>query len=112
MAASPLSTTFPPRLARSLTKFGRDIDIARKKRRLTVASLCERAGISAPLYARLVAGAPGTSIGAYAAVLFALGMGTPFDALMDAAGDDTGLLLEEERLPKRVRSPRKQSGAL
>lgn len=101
-----------PRIARSLVKLGRDIDVARKKRRLTIAALCERAGISAPLYARLVAGAPGTSVGAYAMVLFALGMGTPFDSLMDAAMDDAGLLLEEERLPRRVSSPRKRSGAL
>ncbi len=109
--ASPTSLP-PPRIARSLVKLGRDIDVARKKRRLTIAALCERAGISAPLYARLVAGAPGTSVGAYAMVLFALGMGTPFDSLMDAAMDDAGLLLEEERLPSRVSSPRKRSGAL
>jgi hypothetical protein len=109
--ASPTSL-LPPRIARSLLKLGRDIEVARKKRRLTISALCERAGISAPLYARLAAGAPGTSVGAYAMVLFALGMGTPFDSLMDAAKDDTGLLLEEERLPKRVRHPRNQSGAL
>ena len=102
----------PPLVARSLLKFGRDIDIARKKRRLTVAAVCERAGISPPLYQRLVAGAPGTSVGAYAMVLFALGMGTPLDTLMDAARDSTGLLLEEKRLPKRVRISRKLTGAL
>lgn len=102
----------PPRVARSLLKFGRDIDTARKKRRLTVAALCERAGISPPLYQRLVAGAPGTSVGAYAMVLFSLGMGTPLEALMDAARDDTGLMLDEERLPRRVRMLRKTASAL
>jgi len=109
---APQVSPLPPRIARSLVALGRDIDIARKKRRLTIAALCERAGISAPLYARMVAGAPGTSVGAYAMVLFALGMGTPFDGLMEVSKDDAGLLLEEERLPKRVRNPRKQSGAL
>jgi hypothetical protein len=39
-------------------------------------------------------------------------MGTPFDGLIDASKDDTGLLLEEERLPKRVRGPRNKAGAL
>jgi transcriptional regulator with XRE-family HTH domain len=112
MNAIQPASALPPRILRSLVKLGRDIEVARKKRRLTIAALCERAGISAPLYARLVAGAPGTSVGAYAMVLFALGMGTPFDAMMDPASDDTGLLLEEERLPKRVRNPRKQTGAL
>lgn len=106
------ASSLPPRITRSLKKLGRDVEVARKKRRLTIAALCERAGISAPLYSRLVAGAPGTSVGAYAMVLFALGMGTPLENLMDPAQDDTGLLLEEERLPKRVRNPRKQTGAL
>lgn len=112
MATPTSSTSLPPRIARSLKKLGRDIEIARKKRRLTIAALCERASISAPLYARLVAGAPGTSVGAYAMVLFALGMGTPFDDLVEPAKDDTGLLLDESRLPKRVRHPRNESGAL
>ena len=108
MSPSPL----PPRIARSLQKLGSDIEIARKKRRLTVAALCERAGISVPLYQRLVTGAPGTSVGAYAMVLFALGTGTPFDHLIDPAGDDTGLLLDEARLPQRVRMPRHAPAAL
>ena len=71
-----------------------------------MAALCERAGISLPLYQRLIRGAAGTSIGAYAMVLFALGQGTPFDSLLDISQDDTGLLLDTERLPQRVRTPR------
>lgn len=106
------SSTLPPRIARSLEKLGRDIDIARKKRRLTVAAVCERAGISVPLYQRLVQGAPGTSVGAYAMVFFALGLGTPLEKIADAAGDETGLGLDEQRLPKRVRAPRSKMGAL
>ena len=105
-----MSDALPPRLTRSLEKFGHDVEVARKKRHLTVAALCERAGISAALYRRLVAGAPGTSVGAYAMVLFALGMGTPFDNLIDAGTDDTGLLLDESRLPQRVRMSRKPLG--
>ena len=88
------------------------MDIARKKRRLTVAALCERAGISMPVYWRLVEGATGTSVGAYAMVLYALGLGTPLDTLLDAANDDTGLLLDEGRLPQRVRPARNKTGAL
>jgi transcriptional regulator with XRE-family HTH domain len=101
-----LKSDLPPRIARSLEKFGADVEIARKKRRLTMAALCERAGISVPLYQRLIRGAGGTSVGAYAMVLFALGRGTPFDTLLDMAQDDTGLLLEQERLPQRVRVAR------
>jgi hypothetical protein len=45
-------------------------------------------------------------------VLFALGLGTPFDAVLDVAKDDTGLLLDEARLPQRVRIGRRKTGAL
>jgi len=109
----PTASSLPlsPRIARTLVKLGHDIEIARKKRRLTMAALCERAGLSIPLYRRMVSGSPGTSIGAYAMVLFALGMGTPFDGLVDVARDDVGLLLEEERLPKRVRPSRNKPRA-
>jgi len=109
---APGTASISPRIARSLGKLGNDLEIARKKRRLTVASLCQRAGISVPLYRRMVEGAAGTSIGAYAMVLFALGFGTPFDSMVDVARDDTGLLLDERRLPQRVRPPRNKTGAL
>ncbi len=94
----------PSRAERSLIKLGVDIDIARRKRQLTVQMVCERAGISRALYGRLVQGAPGTSLGACAQVLFALGLGTPLESLLDVSKDDAGLLLDEQRLPKRVRA--------
>ncbi len=101
-----------PAVARSLVKLGRDIDVARRKRRLTVAALCGRAGISPSLYKRMSEGQPGTSVNAYAMVLFALGLGTPLADLVDAARDDTGLMLDIERLPRRIRTRRDKSGAL
>lgn len=45
-------------------------------------------------------------------VLFALGQGTPFDELLDVSKDHTGLLLDESRLPQRVRGPGKKTGAM
>ena len=110
--ARTIATPLSPKIQRSLAKLGRDIDVARKKRRLTIESLCERAGISMPLYFRIVAGAGGTSIGAYAMVIYALGLETPFENLVDPGADDTGLLLDEARLPKRVRNSKTRTGAL
>lgn len=101
-----------PAVMRSLVKLGHDIDVARKKRQLTVAALCGRAGISATLYKRMSEGKPGTSINAYAMVLFALGLGTPLGDLVDVGRDDTGLMLDNARLPKRIRPRRDKSGAL
>lgn len=102
----------PPRIKLSLEKLGEDIEMARKKRRLTTAALCERAGISRPLYLRMIQGAPGTSIGAYAMVFWGLGMGTIFEEVCDSSRDTTGILLDEARLPKRIRPSKTKTGAL
>jgi len=42
-------------------------------------------------------------MGAYAMALFVLGFGEVLGDLTDARRDEEGLLLDEERLPKRVR---------
>jgi len=44
----------------------------------------------------------------YAMALFVLGFGDPLGALIDVSRDDAGLLLDEERLPKRVRMKKAQ----
>lgn len=100
---SALLDRLPPQLRRSLAKFGRDIAVARRKRRLTMAMMAERLGISKVTYIRVERGDPTVSMGAYAMALFVLGLGTPFADLADAGRDDQGLLLDAERLPERVR---------
>lgn len=93
----------PFSVRRSLRKLGGDIALARRKRRLTAEMMMERTGLSKATYARVEAGEPTVSVGAYAMALFALGLGTALSHLADPRADDTGLLMEEERLPKRVR---------
>jgi len=46
---------------------------------------------------------PAVAMGAYAMALFVLGFGEVLGDLTDARRDEEGLLLDEERLPKRVR---------
>jgi len=104
---SALSARTPPLVLRSLTKFGRDISLARRKRRLTQAMMAERLGVALATYVRVEHGDPTTGIGAYAMTLFVLGLGSPFADLVDASRDDQALLLDAERVPTRVR-PRKE----
>jgi hypothetical protein len=52
-------------------------------------------------------GEPGVSIGTYATVLFTLGLVDRLAGLAAASTDTVGLELEEERLPQRIRHPRK-----
>jgi len=100
---STVLDTLPPRVRRSLTKFGADIALARKKRRLAIQMMAERVGVAKSTYLRVEKGDPTVSLGVYAMALFVLGLGESLGALVDPAADDQGLLLDAERLPKRVR---------
>jgi transcriptional regulator with XRE-family HTH domain len=77
--------------------------LARRKRRLTLAMAAERTGVAKSTYARLEQGDPSVAMGVYAMGLFVLGFGEILGDLTDASRDDQGLLLDEQRLPKRVR---------
>lgn len=90
-------------LEKSLKKLGSDIRSARLRRRLMQSLVAERAGISLNTLAKIEKGDPGVSIGNVAAVLWALGLGALFSDLISAQNDTTGLILEEERLPTRIR---------
>jgi transcriptional regulator with XRE-family HTH domain len=100
---SGIHDVLPSGVRRSLSKFGRDLGVARRKRHLTMAMMAERTGLAKSTYARIEKGDPAVALGAYAMALFVLGFGEPLGDLTDARRDDVGLLLDEERLPKRVR---------
>ena len=100
---SALHDLLPPGLRRSLAKFGTDLARARRKRRLTVEMMAERVGVAKSTYARIEKGDPAVAMGAYAMALFVLGLGEVLGDLVDARRDEQGLLLDEERLPQRVR---------
>ena len=69
--------------------------------------MAERVGVSPGTYRRLEKGDPGVSLSVVAMALFSLGFGEAFATLCDPREDDQGLLLDEERLQKRIRSKRK-----
>ncbi|MDT8370333.1 MAG: hypothetical protein RQ745_14085 [Longimicrobiales bacterium] len=84
--------------------------MARKKRRLTVAMMMERVGVSKGTWIKVEKGDPRVGIGIYGTALMALGLGTPLAEIADPATDDEGLALEESRLPDRVRPKRTEPG--
>ena len=100
---SSVLTVMPARVKRSLAKFGSDIALARRKRRLTVAMMAERVAVGKSTYLRVERGDPKVALAVYAMTLFVLGLGEPFGELADASQDPQGLLADAERLPKRVR---------
>ena len=93
----------PVPVRRALAKLGADIRDARRRRRITVALLAERASVSRATLANIEKGDAGTSIGNYARVLFSLGLNDRLAELVDSRHDDAGLTLDSEQLPQRVR---------
>lgn len=100
------SHALPIPVVKALRKLGSDIKDARKRRRITIALMAERAGLSRTTVGSIEKGDPATSIGGYAAVLFVLGMVERLGDIVDAIQDMTGRQLEDERLPQRVRLPK------
>ena len=46
------------------------------------------------------------ALGTYAMTFFVLGFGDVLGEMLDARRDDQGLLLDAERMPQRVRTPK------
>jgi transcriptional regulator with XRE-family HTH domain len=101
---SALQDMLPPAVRRSLSKFGEDLCVARRKRHLTIAMMAERLGVAKNTYMRIEKGDPTVAMGAYAMALFVLGFGGALGDLVDVRRDDEGLLMDAERLPQRVRT--------
>ena len=98
--------TLPLKVRRGLAQFGADLRDARRRRRLTVEMMAERVSVSRGTWLKVEKGDPSVAMGVYAMALFVLGFGNPFERLADVRDDDTGLLLDAERLPQRVRPRR------
>jgi transcriptional regulator with XRE-family HTH domain len=103
MAGTRPTIAFPIPVSRALRKLGHDIRDARRRRRIPVAILAERASIGRMTLNRIENGDPRASLGAYATVLFALGMVERLADVADPRRDSVGLALEEEHLPQRIR---------
>jgi DNA-binding XRE family transcriptional regulator len=108
---SSVQDVLPPKIRRSLKKFGTDIGLARRKRELTAAMMSERVGVAKSTYIRVEKGDPTVAMGVYAMALFVLGFGDAFGDVVDASRDEQGLLLDAQRVPKRVH-PKREPTAL
>ena len=96
----------PAAVRRVLRKLGADIRDARRRRRLPMAVVAERAFTSRSTLQRVEAGDANVSIGIYAAVLQALGLLDGVGEIADIARDNIGQVLASAALPKRIRLKR------
>lgn len=102
-----IMTNLPIPVISTLRKLGQDINDARRRRRITMELMAERAGLSRSTIGKIEKGDPTTSMGSYGAVLFVLGMEKRLGDLVDSMHDLLGRSLEDAKLPQRVRIPHK-----
>jgi hypothetical protein len=104
---APTHPTLPIPVRRALLKLGHDLRDARRRRRIPSAVAAARASVSRMTLLKVEKGDPGVAMGTYATVLFVLGLSERLADVADPAQDQTGLRLEEEHLPQRIRTSRK-----
>jgi transcriptional regulator with XRE-family HTH domain len=86
--------------------------LARRRRHISQTSLAERMGASLSTVRRLEKGDPRVPIHFIARALHVFGEIDALSDLLDTPRDDIGLVLMDEKLPQRVRSKKKKTGAL
>lgn len=102
------TNNMPFPVKRALKRLGEDLRDARKRRRIPTRLAAERAAISRATLSKIEKGDEGVSLGAYAKILFVLGLIQRLVELADPKFDELGLGLEAENLPKRIRIPQKE----
>ena len=93
----------PAAVVLSVTRLGANIASARIKRQWRQQDLANKAGVSRPVVIRIESGHLGVGIGAYVAVLWAMGLHRDIAELASAERDLEGQTLAAARLGKRVR---------
>jgi len=86
-----------------LLDLGKNISIARKRRRMTIKHVAEATGVTSETIRRLEKGEPGVSIGALAMALLIFGEIGRLSDLLAPPTDDIGMIISVNDLPKRVR---------
>ena len=89
-------------MRRALRKLGADIHDARRRRRLQMAVVAERAFTSRSTLQKVEAGDTNVGIGIYAGVLQAPGLLDGLSLIADIGNDAVGQALASAELPKHV----------
>jgi DNA-binding XRE family transcriptional regulator len=103
---SKITQAPPAAVHETLERLGRNIRIARVRRKLSQAELAQRIGVTRFVVADIEKGKPSTGIAAYLGALWALGLLDDMRAMADPDHDEEGKTLERARSPKTAGPPR------
>lgn len=93
----------PAAIEQAVARLGANIATARLRRKWRQQDLADRAGVTRRTVTAIEQGKLGTGIGAYVAVLWALGLHGDVALLAAPDHDLEGRTLEDARLPERAR---------
>jgi len=96
---SQISKTPPYAVEQVLSQLGRNIRTARLRRKLRLADLAERVGISRYVMSDIEKGKPTTAVAAYIGALWALGLAGDLRNVGDPDRDSEGKAFERARAP-------------
>ncbi len=99
--------TIPIEATDRVKELGYRVRLARTRRGLSIAALAAKAGINRNTLNALELGKAGVALGAYATVLWALGIDRTLDGVAHPDADLHGKTLEASRRPARVRKSQK-----
>jgi transcriptional regulator with XRE-family HTH domain len=98
------AATAPAAVLEAGRELGRRVRLARVRRRIALRELASRAGISYDTARAVEAGSLVTGLGAYLAVVWALGLERELAGLLNPDTDVEGKQLELARTPERART--------
>jgi DNA-binding XRE family transcriptional regulator len=101
-----IKESLPFEVEQTAKQLGANIRTARLRRRMTQDDLTKAAGVDRKTLYHLESGQPGVSLGRALSVLWALGLLPTAQHVADPDQDTHGKVLEQARLPRRVREAR------
>jgi transcriptional regulator with XRE-family HTH domain len=101
------SPTILPRARRVLEQMGENIHLARRRRKISVQQVADRAGLSRATLWQIEKGSASVAIGNYFMVLFVLGLEKDFLKL--AEDDKLGRKLQDAGLVTKKRAPKRSA---
>jgi transcriptional regulator with XRE-family HTH domain len=93
----------PYAVEQALKKVGRNLRLARLRRRQTIAEAAKRIGTGSRAIRDAESGKASTGVAVYAALLWAYDLLSPLEKLADPSADEEGLALASAKEGKRAR---------